>query len=32
MSVIAALNSYARSDYNLPLFLFAYLLWDQKPS
>jgi len=25
---IAALCCYSRADYNLPLFAFAYLLWD----
>ena len=25
---IACFTCYARPDYNLPLFAFAYLLWD----
>ncbi|KRX10875.1 hypothetical protein PPERSA_03092 [Pseudocohnilembus persalinus] len=27
---IACFTCYARPDYNLPLFAFAYLLWDQQ--
>ena len=27
---IAALNCYARADYNLPLFVFAYLVWTSQ--
>lgn len=26
---IACFTCYDRADYNLPLFAFAYLLWDQ---
>ena len=29
-AIIACFTSYARADYNLPLFLFAFLLWDSK--
>jgi len=29
IAVIACFTCYARPDYNLPLFAFAYLLWDQ---
>ena len=29
-AVIACFTCYARADYNLPLFLFAYILWDSK--
>ncbi len=28
IACIAALNCYVRTDYNLPLFLFANLFWD----
>ncbi len=28
-AVISCITCYARADYNLPLFAFAYLLWDQ---
>ena len=27
-ALIACFTCYARPDYNLPLFAFAYLLWD----
>ena len=27
-AVISCFTCYARPDYNLPLFAFAYLLWD----
>ena len=29
-AIIACFTCYARPDYNLPLFLFAYILWDIK--
>jgi hypothetical protein len=29
--LIACFTCYARPDYNLPLFAFAYLLWDIEP-
>ena len=29
-AVIACFTCYARPDYNLPLFAFAFLLWDHK--
>ena len=29
-AIIACFTCYARPDYNLPLFLFAYILWDAK--
>ena len=28
LAFIACFTCYARPDYNLPLFAFAYLLWD----
>ena len=28
MAFISCFTCYARADYNLPLFAFAYLLWD----
>jgi hypothetical protein len=28
MASISCFTCYARADYNLPLFAFAYLLWD----
>ena len=28
IAFIACLTCFARADYNLPLFAFAYLLWD----
>ncbi len=28
LAVVAALNCYSRADYNLPLYAFAYVLWD----
>jgi hypothetical protein len=31
VALIAFLNCPDRSDYNLPLAIFAYLLWDFKP-
>lgn len=27
-AAIACITCYARADYNLPLFAFAYLMWD----
>ena len=30
IAVISCFTCYARPDYNLPLFAFAYLLWDIK--
>ncbi|EAR84544.1 transmembrane protein, putative (macronuclear) [Tetrahymena thermophila SB210] len=29
IAVISCFTCYARADYNLPLFAFSYLLWDQ---
>jgi len=26
-ALIASLNCFARADYNLPLFIFAYMAW-----
>lgn len=32
MVFFACFTCYSRADYNLPLFAFAYLLWDvEKP-
>ena len=28
MALISSFTCYARADYNLALFVFAYLLWD----
>ncbi|KAL4507241.1 hypothetical protein ABPG72_002034 [Tetrahymena utriculariae] len=28
-TVLAAINCFARADYNLPVFLVSYLLWEQ---
>ncbi len=30
-SSLAALSCLARADFNLPLFIFVYLLWDKDP-
>ena len=30
-AIISCFTCYARSDYNLALFAFAYILWDNKP-
>ena len=27
-AVLAALSSFARPDFNLPLYIFIYLMWD----
>jgi len=29
-AALAALQCFARSDYNLPLMLFAFVTWDSK--
>ena len=28
-AIIAALSCFARADYNLPMFAFLYIMWDQ---
>lgn len=28
-AIIGALSCFARADYNLPLYAFLYLMWDQ---
>lgn len=28
-AVMGALSCFARADYNLPLYAFLYLMWDQ---
>ena len=29
-AIISCFTCYSRADYNLPLFLFSYILWDSK--
>jgi uncharacterized membrane protein len=28
-AIMAALSCFARADYNLPMFAFLYIMWDQ---
>lgn len=28
-AILAALSCFARADYNLPMFAFFYIMWDQ---
>jgi hypothetical protein len=29
-AVLGALSCFARADYNLPLYAFLYIMWDQE--